>query len=153
MAVTGPLSHIDISVGYPERSIPFYAALLEGLGYRRWNVSNPEWQGASPRRATWGTRYPGGVGFAIEVRPARSDARDRRYDRYEPGPHHLAFHAATPSLVDEVHAALVRAGATILDPPRDYSDEPGYTQGYYALFVEDPDGVKLEVACIPPENP
>jgi catechol 2,3-dioxygenase-like lactoylglutathione lyase family enzyme len=47
---------------------------------------------------------------------------------------------------------MVRAGATILDPPHDYSDEPGYVRGYYAVFVEDPDGVKLEVACIPSAN-
>ena len=153
VAVTGPLSHIDISVGYPERSIPFYSALLEGLGFRRWTISDPEWSGESPQRATWGTKYTGGARFEIEVRPARTDSRDRKYDRYEPGPHHLAFHAASPEVVDQVYRALLDLGATILDPPRDYSDEPGYTEGYYALFVADPDGVKLEVACIPPANP
>ncbi len=53
MPITGPLTHIDISVGYPENSIPFYAAFFEALGYRRCNVPMPERQGPSPRRATW----------------------------------------------------------------------------------------------------
>ncbi len=153
MPVTGALTHIDISIGYPERSIPFYAAFFGALGYRRWSVSEPEWQGPSPRRATWGTKYPGGARFDVEVRPARVESRDRRYDRYEPGPHHLAFHAASRAVVDRVYAAMLEVGATVLDPPHDYSDEAGYCPGYYAVFFEDPDGVKLEVACIPPANP
>ena len=31
MPATGPLSHLDLSVGDPQRSIPFYATLLESL--------------------------------------------------------------------------------------------------------------------------
>ncbi|HEU4430384.1 MAG TPA: hypothetical protein VFT98_16610, partial [Myxococcota bacterium] len=106
MSVTGPLSHIDISVGYPERSIPFYAALFESLGFRRRNVPMAEWQGPSPRRATWGAKYPDGTRYGFEVRPARPESRDRKYDRYEPGPHHLAFHAESRAVVDRVHQAM-----------------------------------------------
>jgi catechol 2,3-dioxygenase-like lactoylglutathione lyase family enzyme len=151
--ITGPLAHIDISIGYPERSIPFYTAFFEALGYRRWNVPRPEWQGPSPSRATWGIRYPDGARFGVEVRPARPESRDRRYDRYEPGPHHLAFHAASRAVVDRVHRAMVAAGAVVLDPPADYSGQPGYAEGYYAAFFADPDGVKLEVVHLPLENP
>jgi catechol 2,3-dioxygenase-like lactoylglutathione lyase family enzyme len=153
MPVTGPLTHIDISVGYPERSIPFYAAFFEALGYRRWKVESPDWQGPSPRRATWGTKYADGARFGVEVRPARPESRDRRYDRYEPGPHHLAFHAASREVVERVHRAMLEAGATVLDPPADYSGQPGYDEGYFAAFYADPDGVKLEVAYIPRANP
>ena len=42
MPEAGALSHIDISVGYPQRSIPFYDALLTALGYRRWQIDMPE---------------------------------------------------------------------------------------------------------------
>ncbi len=153
MPITGPLNHIDVSVGYPERSIPFYDALFRALGYRRWKVDAPEWQGPSPRRATWSLRCPDGSSFGVEVRPARPESRDRRYDRYEPGPHHLAFHAASPQVVDAVHRAMVEAGAEVLDPPTDYSGHPAYSKGYYAVFFADPDGVKLEVAYIPQANP
>jgi len=151
--VTGTLNHIDISVGYPERSILFYDAFFRALGYRRWEIDAPEWSGASPRRATWSIREPGGASFGVEVRPSRRESRDRRYDRYEPGPHHLAFHAASAEVVDAVHEAMCAVGATVLDPPTDYSGQAAYTEGYYAVFFEDPDGLKLEVAHIPQTNP
>jgi glyoxylase I family protein len=152
MPITGPLSHIDISVGYPEKSIPFYAAFLEALGYRRETIDAPGWSGPNPRRATWSLRFADTLHFGIELRPARNDSRDRRYDRYQPGPHHLAFHADSHETVRFVHEAMLAAGAEILDPPTDYSDHPAYTEGYYAAFYADPDGVKLEVAHIPPQN-
>lgn len=153
MAINGALSHIDISVGYPEKSIPFYETLLTSLDYRRWRVDLPDFQGEAPIRATWMLKYPGGAWFGIEVRPAREGARDRKYDRYEPGPHHIAFHADSQERVDLVHERMVAIGATVLDPPADYSGQTGYEEGYYAVFFEDPDGQKLEVVSLPMTNP
>ena len=153
MPITGPLAHIDISVGHPERSIPFYAVFLGALGYRRREVSMPEWQGPNASRATWGLEYPNGARFDVEVRPAHPESRDRKHDRYEPGPHHLAFHAESREVVQRVHRAMLEIGTTVLDPPVDYSGEPGYGEGYYAAFFADPDGIKLEVAYIPQANP
>ncbi len=152
MPTTGPLTHIDISVGYPERSIPFYAAFLEALGYRRASVDADGWREPDPQRAWWSLPYGNGASFGIEVRPAREESRDRKYDRYEPGPHHMAFHADGPKTVDCVHEAMVAAGADVLDPPTDYSGQRGYSNGYYAAFYADPDGVKLEVVYIPDAN-
>jgi len=153
MPSLGPLSHIDISVGYPERSIPFYDALLTSLGYRRWQISAPDWAGPSPRRATWSIRYADGAHFGIEVRPSRSESRDRRYDRYEPGPHRIAFHADSETAVDRVHRAVVEAGGEVLDPPLNYGGQSGYGEHYYAVFFADPDGVKLEVCYVRGANP
>jgi glyoxylase I family protein len=153
MPSTGPLSHIDISVGYPERSIPFYDAFLRALGFRRWRISSPEWSGANPTRATWGKKYSDGSRFDIEVRPAAEESRDRRYNRYEPGPHHLAFHAESDAHVDRVHAAVVAAGGDVLDAPQNYAGRDGYGEYYYAAFFADPDGVKLEVCYVPSANP
>jgi glyoxylase I family protein len=153
MPVTGGLSHIDFSVGRPKRSIPFYDAFFTALGYRRWFPELPEFRGEEPERAAWTLRGADGSWFGVEVRPARADAAERRYDRYEPGPHHLAFHAASPAKVDEVHARMLAAGAEVLDPPRDYSGDPHYAPGYYAAFYADPDGVKLEVVYEPRSNP
>jgi catechol 2,3-dioxygenase-like lactoylglutathione lyase family enzyme len=153
MPTTGSLNHIDISVGYPERSIPFYDALLTSLGYTRWALSAAEWSGETPRRATRSIELADGSHFALEVRPARARSRDCTHDRYEPGPHHLAFNAASPEVVRKVHSAMVEAAATVLDPPADYGGEDGYAPGYYAVFFADPDGLKLEVAHVPETNP
>ena len=152
MPITGPLTHIDISVGYPEKSIPFYRALLEALGYTRWVIDQPGFREPDPERATWSVKLSETAHFAIEVRPARIESRDRKYDRYEPRPHHMAFHADGRETVDCVHEAMVAAGADVLDPPKDYGDSSGYSKGYYAAFYADPDGMKLEVAHIPGAN-
>lgn len=149
MTQTGGLNHIDISVGYPERSIPFYDAFFTALGYRRWLGDDPQWSGPSPERATWSIRLADGSLFGVEVRPARAESRDQTYDRYAPGPHHIAFHAGSPEDVDRVHEAMVAIAATVLDPPTDYGGQPGYSPGYYAVFFADPDGMKLEVAHVP----
>jgi catechol 2,3-dioxygenase-like lactoylglutathione lyase family enzyme len=113
----------------------------------------PEWSGPDPSRATWSLRLAGGPHFGIELRPARPESRDRAYDRYEPGPHHIAFHAQSRELVHAVYDAMLALGATILDPPLDYTGQTGYEDGYYAAFFADPDGIKLEVAYIPAANP
>jgi catechol 2,3-dioxygenase-like lactoylglutathione lyase family enzyme len=153
MGIRGPLAHIDLSVGDPNRSIPFYAAFFEALGYRRLSIDYPGFVGSGATRAAWQVRYPGGATFGIEVRPAKPESRDKSHDRYAPGLHHMAFHAESPEAVDTVHASMREAGATVLDPPADYSGQPGYSPGYYAAFYADPDGVKLEVAYIPETNP
>jgi hypothetical protein len=40
-------------------------------------------------------------------------------------------------------------GTEILDAPADYSGQAGYSEGYYAAFFADPDGVKLEIVYLP----
>jgi catechol 2,3-dioxygenase-like lactoylglutathione lyase family enzyme len=153
VGIRGPLSHIDLSVGDPDRSVPFYAVFFEALGFHRLRSDHPEFAGERPRRAAWFLRHPGGVVFGVEVRPARPESRARVHDRYAPGLHHLAFHAESRAAVDEIHARVARAGGTVLDPPAEYSGREGYTEGYYAAFFADPDGVKLEVVYEPLANP
>ena len=141
------------NTSYPDRSIPFYHAFLIALGYRRWNVSSPEWAGDHPARASWGKKYSDGSRFDIEVRPSAAESRDRRYNRYEPGPHHLAFHAESDAQVDRVYAAVVSVGGEVLDAPQNYAGRDGYGEYYYAAFFADPDGLKLEVCYVPSANP
>lgn len=153
MPVHGPLDHVDMTIRDPERSIPFYAAFFGALGYTRLTIDHPEFAGPRPQRAAWALRYPGGAAFGVEVRPARTGSRDTPVDRYAPGLHHMAFHAESRAAVDRVHAAVGEAGGRVLDAPRDYGGQPGYQEGYYAVFFADPDGIKLEVLHLPLTNP
>lgn len=153
MPIRGPLTHVDLSVSDPDRSIPFYAALLGALGYQRLEISAPDFEGPRPRRAAWQVRLDSGASFGIEVRPSSGPDRSRPSDRYAPGMHHMAFHAESAQDVDRIHRAMVAAGASVLDAPADYSGQRGYSPGYYAAFYADPDGAKLEVAYIPDANP
>ena len=153
MSMTGPLSHIDLSVSQPDVSIPFYAAFFDALGFARFPGHDADFRGESPRRAAWFIQYPGGGFFGIEVRPSAGENKDRPHDRYSPGLHHLAFHAPNRSAVDGAHSRVVAEGGRVLDPPADYSGQPGYSEGYYAAFFADPDGLKLEVVFDPGTNP
>lgn len=152
MPSTGSLSHIDISVGYPERSIPFYDALLTALGYSRCNIDHPAWRGNNPSRASWIILNADGSQFDIEVRPARVEVRDNAYDRYSPGPHHIAFYAEDEASIDRVHNRVQAVGGEVLDPPSNYGGQPGYGEYYYAVFFADPDGFKLEVCHVLPSK-
>ena len=149
MSTGGPLSHIDLSVSDPGRSIPFYDVFLRALGYRRQRVELAGFTGARPERAAWAIGPPKAPGFAIEVRPASGAERNRAVDRYAPGLHHLAFRAESRAAVDAIHAAVRDAGGDVLDAPADYTGHAAYADGYYAAFFADPDGVKLEVVHTP----
>ncbi|MGI5243105.1 VOC family protein [Dactylosporangium sp. CA-139066] len=69
-----------------------------------------------------------------------------RHRHGTPGLQHLAFQVDDRTTVDAAHHAAAAAGGTIVHPPHDY---PEYADGYYATFVEDPDGSRFEVASIP----
>jgi len=49
-------------------------------------------------------------------------------------------------VLDRLHALLLEHGIKVLDPPAYY---PQYSGNYYAVFFEDPDGMKLEFVHAP----
>ena len=153
MSISGPLTHVDLSISDPDLAIPFYEALFLALGYERLSIASKEFRGHKPRRAAWQIGLGSGASFGIEVRPSQGANRLRANDRYAPGMHHMAFHAASVQDVDRVHQSMLAAAATVLDAPADYTGQRGYSDGYYAAFYADPDGIKIEVAYIPHDNP
>ena len=88
---------------------------------------------------------PDGAFFTIALKTAQPQNRFVKHNRYAPGLHHFAFHLDSENDVDQFYHFLLGFGATILDPPAEYS----YTPGYYAVFFADPDGIKLEVVYEP----
>ena len=133
-------SHVDLVVGDIERSLDFYRGLLGPLGYAR--VS--EIEGERGERVVYlGT--DGGDEASISLRQRHSHARETPYDRYDVGMHHLAFAAPSRDVVDERAAWLRSVGAAIESGPQEYP----YTDGYYAVFLHDPDGLKLEIVHRP----
>jgi catechol 2,3-dioxygenase-like lactoylglutathione lyase family enzyme len=127
----GTVHHIDLTVRDLAASAPFYEALLGFLGFTRVK------QEAAVH--VWDLIRGGTLLGGVALRAARSA---RPHDRYSAGLHHLAFRAADRADVDRAHVLMQERGATILDAPADY---PQYGAGYYAVFVADPDDLKLEV--------
>jgi hypothetical protein len=66
--------------------------------------------------------------------------------RARPSP--LAFSVASREIVDKIGGWARDAAAETEGDPREYD----YTPGYYALFVHDPDGIKLEFVRRPEEG-
>jgi catechol 2,3-dioxygenase-like lactoylglutathione lyase family enzyme len=136
--IRGFLSHVDLTVTDLTSSVDFYDRVLGRLGYRRMD-------GVGAGAPCWAIADASGGFFTIALKPARTESKAARHDRYAPGLHHLAFHADSRADVDRFHDFLREIGATVLDPPAEYR----YTQGYYAVFFADPDGIKLEVVYEP----
>jgi catechol 2,3-dioxygenase-like lactoylglutathione lyase family enzyme len=84
------------------------------------------------------------AGQYLGLRPA--DGGEHRY--YQVGLEHLAFYVDTREEVDAAYRRCLEMGARIHYPPEADRD----IEGYYELFVFDPDGIRVEVACGPPSD-
>ncbi len=117
------LSHLSFGVRDLERSIRFYDATLAPLGaVRVWTQA---------RAAGYGP--PDGEDrLALFLRAAHDP----------PGPgFHLAFDAPSEAAVDRFFRAAMEHGGQDLGRP---GKRPNYGPTYYAAYVADPDGHKLE---------
>lgn len=123
------LHHVELYVRELETSARFWGFLLDRLGFRL----QQEWD----EGFSWAQ---GGSYLAFVQAPAP----DRNYDRRRVGCNHIAFRARDRSEVDAITAALRERGVRVL-----YEDRHPYAGGpdHYALFVEDPDGMKVEVVA------
>lgn len=118
--------HISIGVRDIARSRRFYDAVLPTLGYKR--MMDVE--------ATSGYGRDSAVYWiALAERPVPPDSESGL---------HFCFSAPTRESVDAFYAAALRTGATDNGKPglRD-----AYGPNYYAAFVIDPDGYRLEAYC------
>lgn len=125
------LHHVELYVSDLQRSLEFWAPFLTRLGYhesQRW----PE-----------GASYQSGPTYLCFVQ-APAAHLDAGYHRQRVGLNHLAFHASSRAQVDETAAWLREAGVTLLyDERYPYASGPGY----YALYCEDPDRMKVELVA------
>jgi catechol 2,3-dioxygenase-like lactoylglutathione lyase family enzyme len=135
------IDHLDLVISSLERSLAFYSGLLQPLGY----VRRSEIEGERGERVVYLGRHGGGG--SVSLRERQSDAHATPYDRYAIGIHHMAFAASSRATVDEIAAWASEHGGEIESGPREYD----YTPGYYAVFLHDPDGLKLEIVHRPRE--
>jgi catechol 2,3-dioxygenase-like lactoylglutathione lyase family enzyme len=134
------IDHVDLVVSSLERSLPFYEGLLRPLGY----VEIGDIVGEAGERVVYLSRHQTDGSIGLRERHSGLDVADR----YTIGLHHLAFSVADREGVEKIAAWAREAGAEIESGPREYD----YTPGYYALFVHDPDGIKLEFVHRPEER-
>jgi catechol 2,3-dioxygenase-like lactoylglutathione lyase family enzyme len=127
--------HLQLNVRDAGVSLPFYRALLAYLDYRV-AYDQPDVLGMSN----------GTTDFWLIATPG--DRRRHAPHRKNPGLNHVALRVTTRSDVDRFHEEFLkpRAIPSLYGGPKEY---PEYRTGYYAVFFEDPDRLKLELVYIP----
>ena len=120
------LDHVSIGVRDANASKHFYDAALKPLGYTCLSQSPGSLGYGADTVALWVNEAP---------RPGQADAKSGL---------HFCFAAPTRKSVDAFHAAALGAGGRDNGRPGLRAD---YGENYYAAFVIDPDGYRLEAYC------
>ncbi|MBM3555656.1 MAG: VOC family protein [Alphaproteobacteria bacterium] len=118
--------HVSIGVGDIKRSRRFYDQALAPLGIKRLSDGDTSLGYGRDRVALW---------IGASARPVPADTESGL---------HFCFGAAKPAEVDAFHKAALAAGGKDNGKPGLRKD---YGEGYYAAFVVDPDGYRLEAYC------
>jgi catechol 2,3-dioxygenase-like lactoylglutathione lyase family enzyme len=117
------IDHVSVAVRNIDLSTGFYEAVLGTLGILKLDVR--------PATVGFGKKYPE---FWINRRgdtPALPDNFGG----------HVCFRARSTELVDAFFAAAIKAGGKSDGAP---GLRPQHGEGYYAAFVRDPDGNRIE---------
>lgn len=130
----GILHHIEIYVRDLEISRKFWGWLLKELGYKEYQ----NWDN--------GVSYIHGKTYIVFVQVEERHL-DIPYHRCRAGLNHLAFYGETREFVNDITLKLKEKGVKIL-----YEDKHPYAggKGYYAVFFEDPDRMKVEIIAESP---
>jgi catechol 2,3-dioxygenase-like lactoylglutathione lyase family enzyme len=124
--------HLSLGVADLARSAAFYDAALAALGYVR--------LAQNARSVCYGPPgYTGEPPFAIIAHGPEARAPGAGF--------HLAFRAPDRAAVEAFHAAALAHGGVDEGPP---GVRLHYDPGYYAAFVRDPDGHRLEAVVHEP---
>jgi catechol 2,3-dioxygenase-like lactoylglutathione lyase family enzyme len=118
------IDHISIAVRDLVEGEQFYAAALAPLGLAKLR----EWPNAA---VGFGKKYPE---FWINARDAMNRVAD------DSGVH-ICLRAPDTAAVDAFYAAALKAGGASDGQP---GLRPHYYAGYYAAFIRDPDGNRIE---------
>ena|SRR5258708_32193253 len=136
--IKASIHNIHLNVSNAGKSLPFYKALLGYLGYRVLDES-PEHLGASN-----GTTD-------LWIVQAHRKHLNRLFHRKDVGLNHIAFRVSTRKAVDQFVQNFLskKKLKPLYGSPRLF---PEYRKGYYTVYFEDPDRVKLEVVYFPIEK-
>ncbi len=126
------IHHLSLGAIDIVRAARFYDAVMKPLGYVR----------------VWSDLRPGETGQAVGYGPDGSGDKLAIKQVQEPVPHipgfHVAFAAPSQEAVAAFHAAALSSGGTCNGPP---GLRPHYGADYFAAFVMDPEGHRLEAVC------
>jgi catechol 2,3-dioxygenase-like lactoylglutathione lyase family enzyme len=117
------IDHVSVPVRDLAASTRFYEAVLGTLGF------------------TALERRPATVGFGKQYAEFWINLRSDLRPASPTSGAHVCFRARSTELVDAFHAAALKHGGTSDGAP---GLRPQHGEGYYAAFIRDPDGNRIE---------
>lgn len=129
------LDHLGITVDDLERGRAQFHPVLAALGYRS--------GGEDDHSISWNN------GDETEIILYTWDEESGPHRHGRVGWQHLAWAMDSRDEVDRLHAVALDAGWTAVREPKEY---PRYSDRYYASFVEDADGIRIEFMYNPPRE-
>lgn len=123
------IDHVSVAVRDLAAAVRFYEAVLGALGLAKLEVR--------PATVGFGKQYPE---FWINLR------RDMASVTADSGAH-VCLRAREPAMVDAFHATALAAGGLSDGAP---GLRPQHGKGYYAAFIRDADGNRIEAVAFVP---
>jgi len=123
------IHHTSLSVANLESSTRFYDAILGALGYRQVSTSS------------------GFVGYGVEDNKDQFSIMQINPSSTAGSCFHLAFSAPSRAAVNIFHVAALKTGGICNGAP---GLRKHYGPDYYAAFIIDPDGYRLEAVSNDP---
>ena len=126
------IDHVSVAVGDIAAATRFYEALLATIGIGKLEIR--------PATVGFGKKYPE---FWINARASMDRVA-------EDSGAHVCLRALGAEAVDAFHAAALKGGGTSYGAP---GLRPEYHQTYYAAFIRDPDGNRIEAVTFLRDSP
>jgi glyoxylase I family protein len=133
------VDHIDLAVSDVDRSLAFYLGMLSPIGLAVEGRFRTYRGTEEVAYLGFGGEHVAGTQPETRLGLRKADGGEHHY--YDVGIEHLAFTVDSRSEVDDAYQRALSMDARIHCPPEEESDLPGY----YAFFVFDPDGIRVEV--------
>jgi catechol 2,3-dioxygenase-like lactoylglutathione lyase family enzyme len=117
------IDHVSVAVRDLDQSTRFYRAVLGAIGYEQLETR--------PHTVGFGKKYPEfWINLCAAMAPVAEDCGT-----------HVGLRVRATELVDAFHAAALAAGGSSEGAP---GLRPQHGEGYYAAFIRDLDGNRIE---------